>query len=106
MATTGNRRKFQRNSVQIPVAYRRTGGGLCWTRTYDISAGGVKIRSLEPLNTGTPLEISIYIPAPRRDKVFQSQGTVVWCRPAGGGDATLTCGVSFQELLPDLLNYL
>jgi hypothetical protein len=106
MGSAVNRRRFQRNPVQIPVAYRRLGGGLNWTRAYDISAGGLKIRSLEPLTTGTTLEISIYIPTPNREKVYTCKGTVVWCHSDGGSDNALTAGVCFLETLNDMMQYL
>jgi hypothetical protein len=99
-----NRRRHHRNEVQIPVAYRRAGGGLCWTRSYDVSAGGVRIRSFEPLQTGTALELSLYLPGQHRDRVLVSRGVVVWCRENGDPDAALACGVMFQQMLPELLH--
>lgn len=102
----GNRRRHQRNTVQIPVAYRRSGGGLCWTRSYDVSAGGLRIRSYEALKTGTPLELSLFVPGPHRDQVLTSRGVVVWCHDEGDPSAAMTCGVMFQNLLPEVLRYL
>jgi hypothetical protein len=99
-----NRRRHIRNEVQIPVAYRRTGGGLCWTRSYDVSPGGVRIRSFDPLQTGTALELSLYLPGPQRNRVLMSRGVVVWCHDNEAPGAALTCGVMFQQVLPDLLH--
>ncbi len=60
---------------------------------------------MEPLRTGTALDIVLYIPAKSGEKVFNSRGTVVWCQPQGT-DTTLTCGVMFQDIRLDVLKIL
>jgi len=106
MEKRSNRRQFERSEIQIPVAYRRSGDGLCWTRTFDISAGGVKIRSMEPIPAGTRLELALHIPVTPRERVVASRGTVVWCRPDEGPNPVLICGIMFQRFIPELLNHL
>src|SRR5512143_416085 len=101
-----NRRRFARTEVQLPVAYRHRSGGLCWTRSYDVSAAGLKMRAMEPLSTGMPLELTLHVPLPRGEKVFHSEGLVVWCRPEGGQDAPQTCGIMFNQALLDVLEFL
>lgn len=98
-----NRRKHPRNEMQLPIAYRRLAGGLCWTRSYDVSAGGIRMRSLEEIPAGTALEISVVVPAARRERVLSSRGVVVWCRRDEGPDAVLSCGVMFHNMLPELM---
>ena len=68
------------------LATLRCGARLCGVNTRDISQGGVKVETDEPLELGAQVVITM-------EKFRPTAGVVRWC---GGGLA----GIAFHQLLP------
>ena len=98
MAVWLNRRRFQRRPIELPVAYRSPGGGTCWTRSCDLSAGGMRMRTLEPLRIGTALDLRLHLTVEGKERILSSHGTIVWCHNGEGKEPLRTCGVVFQNI--------
>lgn len=93
------RRDFSRVPVPFDVCYRIYGElGETWREisTVNISAGGMRLRSEEPLEVGTQLEIQITLSSAAIPLAVQ--GSVAWSRSMGAGANEI--GVQFTDLTP------
>jgi uncharacterized protein (TIGR02266 family) len=87
-----NRRSGARVDVAIPVSYR-AGQTIAAAQTRDISRGGVGIQTLEPLETGTPVQLSFKLPGMPQE--ISASARVVW------RDQRKGMGVQFDKLFPE-----
>jgi hypothetical protein len=85
LADSGWRPRLPRIEVDR-LATVRSGASVCGVNTRDISQGGVKVETDEPLEVGAQVVIT-------PDKFRPVQGVVRWC---GDGFA----GIAFHQLLP------
>jgi hypothetical protein len=85
LADSGWRPRLPRIEVDR-LATVRSGSRVCGVNTRDISQGGVKVETDEPLDVGAQVVITL-------DKFRPVQGVVRWC---GAGFA----GIAFHQLLP------
>lgn len=93
------RRDFSRVPVPFGVRYRIYGElGESWREiaTVNISAGGMRVRTEEILETGTQLEIQITLSSAATRLAVQ--GSIAWSRPMGAG--VNESGVQFTDLTP------
>lgn len=87
-----NRRGSPRVDVAIPISYR-AGQTIAAAQTRDVSRGGLGIQTLEPLETGTPLQVTFKLPGAEED--ISASGHVVW------RDRRTGMGVQFDKLFPE-----
>ena len=67
--------------------------------SYDISEGGIRVGSINPLKTGTKLKLALYIPG--RPSPIKVEGEVIWSKPLKDKEEEyLGIGVKFSELDP------
>lgn len=95
----GERRDFSRVPVPFRVRYRLYRElGESWRQiaTVNISAGGMRVRSEEPLEVGGRLEVQITLSSAATPLTVQ--GCVVWSRSLGAGVNEI--GVQFTDLTP------
>ena len=78
--------------MAIPVSYR-AGQTIAAAQTRDISRGGVGIQTLEPLETGTPVQLSFKLPGMPQE--ISASARVVW------RDQRKGMGVQFDKLFPE-----
>ena len=93
------RRDFSRVPVPFEVRYRIYGElGETWREvaTMNISAGGMRLRSEEPIEVGAQLEIQITLSSAATPLAVQ--GSVAWSRSMGAG--ANESGVQFTGLTP------
>lgn len=92
------KRKFERRLARFRVNF--TGGGAFFSDyTRDLSEGGIRVGSINPLETGTRLKLSLYIPS--RPQPLDLEGEVIWSHPVKGrNEEYLGVGVKFGELDP------
>ena len=88
-----NRRASSRVAVSVPVSFR-AGQTIAAAQTRDVGRGGVGVRTMEPLPSGTPLQLTLKLPGESRD--VSSYGRVVW------SDRRVGMGVQFDRLTPDV----
>jgi hypothetical protein len=76
------------------LATVRCGARLCGVNTLDISQGGVKVETDEPLDVGAQIVITL-------DRFRPIQGVVRWCTNG-------LAGIAFHQLIPfgELMNWL
>ena len=67
------------------------------TRTLDVSQAGVKLETLEPLDTNALLEMEIAI----RDSIFCVSGRVIYCRKIPAGNHMV--GIEFNRVEEDIV---
>ena len=84
-----NRRANPRVPLTVPVSFQ-AGGVLASARTQDLGRGGVAIRTMEPLPTGTLIELNFRLPGSGRD--ITAAGRVAW------SDRRVGMGVQFEKL--------
>ena len=94
------RRDFGRVPVPFDIRYRIYGElGESWhdLTTINISAGGMRFRTEELLDIGTPLEVQIGLPGSPAPLIVQ--GKVVWGQALGAG--VNEHGVQFMDMTPE-----
>jgi hypothetical protein len=85
------KRKFERFYVATPLVYKENGAPKV-TKTINLSIGGAKIKSEEPLSPGKTIDLVITV----GNKESHLKGDVVWSEKAGG-DAYYS-GLKFRDL--------
>lgn len=91
------RRKFPRIPESFELQYRVFGDmAASWSavRTANLSAGGVRFRSLETLESGTPLELHVQLAG--FTQMLTLRGSVVWGRMQSPG--VMEYGVQFVDV--------
>ena len=100
MENKSEKRRFDRYEVRFRVNF--VGGGAFFSDySHDLSEGGIRVESINPLKPGTKLKLSLYLPD--RPSPLQVEGMVVWSRKVkdqSGADEYLGVGVEFDELNP------
>jgi c-di-GMP-binding flagellar brake protein YcgR len=94
------RRRFSRADQPFETRYRLLGElmhGWCAARTLNISAGGIRFRSEEPLERGSMLEIQLKLPS--HAEVLVLQGRVSWSKTQASGVTEI--GVELLDVTPD-----
>lgn len=91
-----NRRASRRVSSAVPISYR-AGQTIAGARTRDLGRGGVGIQTMEPLPSGTPIQVSFQLPVPpTAASSFTGEiaafGRVVW------SNRRLGMGIQFEKL--------
>lgn len=92
-----NRRVNPRIPIALPVSYQAE-GAISAARTQDLSAGGVAIRTMDPLPAGTQIDLTFRLPGSNRD--ISASGRVAW------SDRRVGMGVQFEKLTSDALQAL
>lgn len=89
-------RKSERLLYGAKVLFRHAGrDDLDSGYLYNISGGGVYVRTLAPPQRWDEMWLE-FLP-PRSDRLVHLEGTAVWTRPFGpGGNATVPCGFGVQ----------
>ena len=87
-----NRRTGDRVSVSLPVSFK-AGQTIAAAQTRDVGRGGIGVRTMEPLPSGTPIQLTLKLPGESQD--LSSFGRVVW------SDRRVGMGVQFDRLTPD-----
>ena len=87
-----NRRAGARVDVAVPISYR-VGQTIAAAQTKDISRGGLGIQTLEPLDAGTPVQLSFKLPGLPQE--ISASARVVW------RDRRAGMGVQFDKLFPE-----
>lgn len=97
------RRRFPRYRCLLGMRYRSSDGkesGSCFTK--DVSAGGLCIPLLKPLNTHKPLIIDIDMPENGGKLTFTS--SVRWCRRSTHHwESPYSAGIQFENADPFIL---
>jgi len=94
------RRDFGRVPVPFDIRYRIYGElGESWHEiaTINISAGGMRFRTDDLIDVGTPLEVQIALPGSPAPLIVQ--GKVVWSQLLGSGVSEN--GVQFTAMTPE-----
>jgi uncharacterized protein (TIGR02266 family) len=92
-------RKYPRVPISIRVT-RRGSGTFGYYHTYNISAGGVFLKSIEPLSPGSVLDLEFAL-APGGERI-QVRGVVAWVRdPSRAGAEPAGMGIKFTEISED-----
>ena len=84
-----NRRTSKRMTLDIPVAYRFQ-ETIATALTLNLSKGGLGIRTISPLNTGTKVHVTFRLPGSRVDIAATSR--VAWSDQRAG------MGLQFEEV--------
>ena len=87
-----NRRSGSRVDVTVPISLR-AGQTIAAAQTRDVSRGGVGIQTLEPLEAGTPVQLSFKLPGLPQE--ISATAHVVW------RDRRTGMGVRFDKLFPE-----
>ena len=87
-----NRRAGTRVDVSVPISFR-AGQTIAAAQTKDVSRGGLGIQTLEPLETGTPVQLSFKLPGMPQE--ISATARVVW------RDRRAGMGVQFDKLFPE-----
>lgn len=92
------KRQHDRKNARFRVNF--VGDGAFFSDySYDISEGGIRVGSINPLKTGTKLKLALYIPG--RPSPVKVEGEVVWSKLLKDKDEEyLGIGVKFSELDP------
>ena len=102
--TPEDRRKFLRLNVGISTTYELLPAGLAnRTTAKNISASGVLLSVLQPIEPGTRMKVEV--PLPGRPKPLTFVGEVRWCRPQPPEEQKLSVplmniGVEFVDISP------
>lgn len=94
-----NKRTSERVYIRIPV-YVYTENSIYMDYSVDISEGGVGIESLEPLEKGKRVNLTLYFSP---DNQLNTGAEVAWARKE---NMKKTVGLCFKDLSPDMKNYL
>jgi CheY-like chemotaxis protein len=84
-----NRRTSPRISLGVPVSYR-AGATIAGAVTLDIGKGGIGIRTINPLSTGTFVIVKFRLPGAEADT--EASGRVTW------GDRKVGMGIQFERI--------
>ena len=84
-----NRRSSQRVPVGVPISYR-VGRTIAGAITLDISRGGLAIRTMNPLPTGTAIQVTLRLPGTAAE--IEATGRVAW------SDRKTGMGVQFDQV--------
>jgi CheY-like chemotaxis protein len=84
-----NRRTSLRVALGVPVSYR-VGQTIAGAVTLDVGKSGVAIRTMNPLPTGTPIQIRFRLPGTGTD--IEAGGRIAW------SDRKVGMGVQFEQL--------
>ena len=91
------RRKHRR----IPEVIRsevHDDSGMTFSKTVDVSQGGLFITTIEPLVLGTDVRLMLYIPG---EDPVEVQGTVQWIKEGEDNGTTRSgMGIAFKEMHP------
>lgn len=92
------RRRHDRKNARFRVNF--IGGGAFFSDySYDLSEGGIRIGSINPLKAGTKIKLALYIPG--RPSPIKVEGEVVWSKNLQDNDEVYVgIGVKFTELDP------
>ena len=88
-----NRRTSPRATVNVPVSFR-AGQTIAASHTRDIGRGGIGIQTMDPLSSGTALDITLRLPGTAA--VISASARVIWA------DRRLGMGVQFEKLTSDV----
>lgn len=88
-----DRRRFPR--INLSMFYRPA--GLLGPRQVarDVSRGGIRVQTDDPLDTGTRLEIELFLPD---GDSLSVDVRVAWLRELSGQDARYEAGLEFLEM--------
>jgi uncharacterized protein (TIGR02266 family) len=86
-----NRRMSPRVSLGVPVSYR-AGHVIAGAVTLDVGKGGLAVRTMTPLPSGTAVQIKFRLPGTPTD--LEAGGRVVW------SDRKVGMGVQFETIEP------
>jgi uncharacterized protein (TIGR02266 family) len=84
-----NRRTSMRVTLDIPVVYR-FGETIATAPTLNLSKGGLGIRTLNPVDTGTKVRVTFRLPGCQQD--LEAAARVAWC------DQRTGMGLQFEEM--------
>jgi len=84
-----NRRSSPRVVLGIPVAYR-FGDTITAALTLNLGKGGMSVRTMSPLPSGSPLRVRFRLPGAKRE--IEADASVTWC------DHRIGMGLEFQRL--------
>jgi len=84
-----NRRNSLRVALGVPVSYR-TGQTLTGAVTLDVGKSGVAIRTMDPLPTGTVVQVRLRLPGSTLE--IDATGRVAW------SDRKVGMGVQFEQI--------
>ena len=84
-----NRRASQRAPVALPVSFR-AGQTIAAAQTRDIGRGGIGIQTMDPLQTGTPVNFTLRLPGTGFE--ISASGLVIWA------DRRIGMGLQFDKL--------
>lgn len=87
-----NRRASPRVPVALPISFR-AGQTIAGAQTRDVGRGGVGIQTMDPLPTGTAIQLTFRLPDASIE--IAAFGRVVW------SDHRIGMGVQFESLPPD-----
>jgi uncharacterized protein (TIGR02266 family) len=87
-----NRRGSPRVVLGIPVSYR-FGNTIAAALTLNLSKGGLAIRTMSPLPSGSQVRVRFRLPGSRRD--LEAESRVSW------SDRRLGMGLQFERVAPD-----
>ncbi len=93
------RRQFRRVPHPIDVRYHTFGWGESWTNAtlINLSAGGIRLRSDEPLEPGSQIELRLGLP--NAPEPLAVQGRVMWSQALAAG--ANEHGIEFQGGTPE-----
>jgi hypothetical protein len=99
---SNERRRHPRVKSLWLISYVGKEGGVqkspfSTTRTLDMSQAGVKLETIEPLDTNTLLEMEIAI----KESIFSVKGRVVYCRQVPAGNYFV--GIQFDQPVEELI---
>ena len=94
------RRRYARIRSFSLVAFDDTDFGACMGRTLDISPGGMRVETFDPVPPGAKREIEVAV----GDRIFVTQGTAVHSEKPRKG--AYSAGIRFDRLRPDIVGAL
>jgi uncharacterized protein (TIGR02266 family) len=84
-----NRRASARVAVGVPISYR-AGPAIAGAVTLDVGKGGVAIRTMNPLEKGTTVQVKFRLPGTQGE--IAASGRIAW------SDRQVGMGVQFEKL--------
>ena len=93
----------RRKHKRIPEIIRsevHDDSGMTFSKTVDVSQGGLFITTIEPLVLGTDVRLMLYIPG---EEPVEVKGTVQWIREGKEDGSTRSgMGTAFKDMHPAL----
>ena len=72
--------------------------GMTFSKSVDISRGGIFISTIEPLAGGTDVNLMLYMPG---EEPLEIKGTVQWIREdKNNGETRSGMGIAFKDVSP------